>query len=315
MERKILMVDDEATMHVMVRTTLAPYAYRLLDASDGKTGLELARSEGPDLVLLDLHMPEMDGREVLKALRRQPDTQMLPVILLTAESKLSDKLVGFQLGADDYITKPFEGRELVSRIDRLLRRHERDLAANPLTRLPGNPTIEEEVNRRIREEMPFAFFYIDIDHFKAYNDVYGYAKGDHVIQETASILLEGASSLKVKDVFVGHIGGDDFVLMTPLTCAEKAAQGIIARFDARASSFYRARDRQRGYILAKDRRGQDSRFPLVTLSIAVAGIAKRSMYHYAEVSDAVVEIKHSLKSRDNRRGSAYLLDRRSHPGR
>src|SRR5258706_15805200 len=117
MERKILMVDDEPTMHAMVRATLAPHPYRLLDALDGKKGLELARSEKPDLVLLDLHMPEIDGRDVLKSLRRHPDTQMLPVILLTAETKLSDKIVGFQLGADDYITKPFDVKELVSRID------------------------------------------------------------------------------------------------------------------------------------------------------------------------------------------------------
>ncbi|MBI4385919.1 MAG: response regulator [Elusimicrobia bacterium] len=308
--RKILVADDEDAIQRVVARGLGTRAYELLQAKDGREALELACERAPDLIVLDIHMPQKSGWEVLRELRGNFKTRSIPIIMLTNQKAVKDRVNGLELGADDYIGKPFSIEELKARVAGVLRRTQLDLCSNPLTRLPGSPAIEAEVCRRIEAALPFAFLYCDIDHFKPYNDLYGYARGDEVIQETAYILLESLEKTETLGAFVGHIGGDDFVVVTRPDDAPPMAQAITSLFDERRARFFNAEDFQRGYIETKNRQDIAQRFPLLTLSVGIATTQNRSLRHYAKVVEIAAEMKHFLKSDPARRLSRFAFDRR-----
>lgn len=310
MKRKLLVVDDDEGIQKIIKRTLASGPYEIFCANDGVEAIRMAFDLKPDLVLMDVDMPRMDGRRALRELRATPQTSMIPIILLTSHGDLSEKVSGLEVGADDYITKPFEVLELTARVEGILRRNSRALWANPLTLLPGGPTIEEEVNRRIREKHHFAFLYLDIDNFKAFNDAYGYANGDKIIKDVANLLLETARSVGQGKAFVGHVGGDDFVMVVEPGYAEAMAKQIAECFDQKIPLYYTPEDRDRGFIVAKNRQGQEQRFPVMTLTIAIVTNDNRNLEHYAKAVDIAAEIKRHLKTRNDRKGSAYLKDRR-----
>jgi len=286
--RKILIADDEAPIQRLLARMLDRAAYEIVAAGDGKKALELATAQVPDLILLDVHMPKMNGWEVLEELRRAPKTRSIPVILLTNARAVSDKVGGLGLGADDYMTKPFAAAELRARVEGLLRRHALDLAANPLTGLPGNPAIEAEVFRRLMRKTPFAFFYIDIDRFKTFNDAFGFAEGDRLLLKTAALIRTALG-----EAFVGHVGGDDFVAISGLAEAPHAAQRLACLFDECTGDFVRP-----------------ARGPLPTLSIGVVTTQRRSFSSYREVAAVAAELKAYLKAETGRTLSRFAFDRR-----
>ena len=310
MERNILLADDDKMMQEVVSRLLNARGWRVSTADDGLCALEEIARQVPDVILLDLNMPRLCGRELLSRLRRDPRTALVPVIILSGENSPQEKAAEFDIGADDYICKPFDAGELASRIEGAARRARRLLAANPLTLLPGGPAIEEEAGARIASGAPLAFFYVDIDNFKAYNENYGYFKGDAAIRKVAGLLTEMQSDLRGEDIFVGHIGGDDFVLMCSPDRAEAIAGEVASRFDAAVRELYSAEDAGRGYITAKDRSGTERCFPLMSLSIAIATNEQRKLDHYAKIADIAAEIKKFLKGRPGKGGSAFLKDRR-----
>jgi len=309
-KQKILVADDEECVHRLIARALENARYELIIARDGAEAMELAKSAGPDLVVLDVRMPRKNGWEVLRELRLQPRTRATPVIMLTGCSDLADEVEGLEMGADDYITKPFEINDLRARVTSVLRRNQINLCANPLTRLPGNPSIEEEVNRRIALGRPFAFLYADIDRFKPYNDVYGFARGDGVIRATADVLIESIRASEAKEAFLGHVGGDDFVIVTEPDSAPHVAQRATSGFDRKVVSFYDAGDLSRGYIESTDRQGVRRRFPLLSLSIGVVTTQRRRLEHYAKVVSIAAEMKAYCKSLERNRFSRFAFDRR-----
>ena len=313
MRQKILVADDEDSVQRVLARAFNPAVYELLCAPNGKTALDLASTQNPDLILLDINMPEKNGWEVLRELRRNAQTRMTPVIMLTACGVLADKVGGLEMGADDYITKPFTVVELMARVDGALRRNRLAISANPITRLPGSPAIEAEVNRLIAAAAPFAFLYVDINCFKAYNDVYGYERGDRVIRETAEILMESFHSDGGRAGFVGHIGGDDFVVITNPDAAPYLAARIAAEFDKRAPGFYRASDRRHGSIHVKNREGRWQHFPFISLSMGIVTTQHRVLDHYAKVVQVASEMKTYCKSNPNHRLSRFAFDRRQEP--
>ncbi|OGR67813.1 MAG: hypothetical protein A2081_04180 [Elusimicrobia bacterium GWC2_61_19] len=151
---------------------------------------------------------------------------------------------------------------------------------------------------------------MDIDNFKAFNDNYGYLNGDNAIKQAAALLTDIQNAFPAEDVFVGHIGGDDFVLMAAPAKCEEIARTIATKFDALAPKLYNREDRERGYIVSKDRMNNVRQFPLMTLTIAVATNEKRALDHYAKIVDIASEIKKYLKGLKDRVGSMYLKDRR-----
>jgi diguanylate cyclase (GGDEF)-like protein len=304
----LLVVDDDPFIARLLEIELKAAGYDVRVASDGVMALETAQERCPDLVLADVMMPNMDGFELTRRLRQDPRTAAVSIIMLTARGLSADKLEGFAIGADDYIVKPFDTPELLARIRGVLRRSRDMRAQSPLTGLPGNVRIEEEIDARVDQGIPFAILYADLDHFKAFNDHYGFARGDDVIQSTARMLEDVSREVTEGQAFVGHVGGDDFIVVVPPELAGEVAQALAERFDGFVGDLYPAEDRERGYIEVVNRRGELQRFGMLTMSIGVASTQKRSFQHYAEAVAVATEMKQYTKGAT---GSSWAMDRRA----
>lgn len=304
---KILIVDDDPDIRDVLKLTLSEENYEILEASDGEEALRVIRSIQPDLILLDYKIPKVDGREVCRRIKKDLLLRHLPIIMVTGKGDISDKVDGIDAGADDYVVKPFEPKELLARIRMILRHTERDLEANPLTRLPGNVSILKELSKRIENKSLFAVCYLDLDKFKSYNDKYGFEHGDEVIRETARLLIRAAQELGNRDDFVGHIGGDDFVIVTTIDKADALCQKLILDFESLIPSFYNEKDRKNGYILGKDRQGLEQKIPLLSISIGVVTNEFRKITHVAQIGEIGAELKAYAKSLER---SNYVRDRR-----
>jgi diguanylate cyclase (GGDEF)-like protein len=308
MPESILVVDDDPDIARFVEVNLRSAGYDVAVAADGEEALQRASEMRPDLVLLDVMMPRIDGFEVAQRLRRNPQTANTSIIMLTAKALSTDKVLGLTAGADDYIIKPFDPIELLARVKGTLRRAKEMRNLSPLTGLPGNIRIQEEIERMVREGRPFAVLYCDLDNFKAYNDQKGFVRGDRMIQATARIIQDSVVEFAGADGFVGHVGGDDFVAMIPPEVAEDVAKRVVESFDAQVTEFYDPDDLERGYVEVEDRKGVLQRLPLVAMSIGVATTARRGFAHYGEAVAVATEMKQFAK-RDA--GSSYAVDRRA----
>ncbi|HOI43079.1 MAG TPA: response regulator [Elusimicrobiales bacterium] len=307
--KKIFVVDDDPNVGLLVSAVLKKYDYSVTPMSSGEQVLETLRTMRPDLILLDLRMPGMDGYTLCRRIRDNRATADIPIIILSGVSEVDARINTLELGADDFITKPFDMRELRARVNRIIKRKVSDTALSPLTGLPGGPLIEEEAQKRLEAGEDFSFAYIDIDNFKAYNDVYGYARGDEVIKKLAAVTQNKIRELSdPQRCFLGHIGGDDFVLFSPREEGEPLAGAIAAEFDRQIPYFYTPEHRLQGYISTTDRKNRHRRFPIMSISIAL--ITPGSTRHYAKLVEKAAEIKRYLKDLPGRKGSAFHKDRR-----
>ena len=309
---KVLVVDDDPVLLRMVQTFLlsSEDPYEVLLAGNGKEALRIARAEIPDLVLLDLMMPEMDGIEVCVQLRASRSTYLIPVIMLTASALHDHRLEALRTGVDDYLSKPFDPEELEVRIQSLIRRIRLSRASNPLTGLPGNLAIEHELNQRLARGETLACAYLDIDNFKAFNDYYGFEKGDECIRLVAEVLIEAVEAKGSESDFLGHIGGDDFILITGIDSVEEVLDKVGDLFDARVRHLYSAEDREKGWIEILNRQKESTRYPITSLSIGVSTNDKRELSNALEVSEIATELKKAAKARSPGR-SNYIIDRRT----
>ncbi|MGD9014745.1 MAG: response regulator [Candidatus Omnitrophota bacterium] len=307
MSVRVLIVDDDPDIRDVLKLTLAEENYTILEAGDGEEALKIITSKPLDLVLLDYKIPKIDGRQVVQRVKNDLLLRHLPIIMVTGKRELEDKIVGMDAGADDYITKPFEPKELLARIRMTLRRTERDLEANPLTKLPGNVSILNELSHRLESKALFAVAYIDLDKFKSYNDKYGFEFGDEVIRETARILIKSTHQRGNPDDFIGHVGGDDFVVITTPDKVDNLCQQIISAFKEASPLFYNQEDRERGYIIAKSRKGEQEKISLLSISIGVVTNESRQITHVAEISEIGAELKGYAKSLE---GNNYVKDKR-----
>ncbi len=303
----VLVADDDPDLRDIVRCILEPAGFEVHEAADGASALQAITADPPGLIILDYVMPGLTGPQVCQHLAQDVLLRHIPVILLTGRSEIHDKIHGMDAGADDYVVKPFEPQELLARVKMVLRRTTQRLDANPLTKLPGNQSIQRELEQRLQEGAPLAVCYLDLDAFKAFNDHYGFKRGDEVIRHTASILLHATRTLGTPQDFVGHIGGDDFLLMTSAQRAEAICEAIIQEFDASTSSLYDEQDRRRGYIVHTDRRGQLSRIPLMSISIALVTSDEQPLTHPGQIAKIGAELKAYAK-RFSR--SLYVKNRR-----
>lgn len=306
-EKHILVIDDDRNLRKIIQTNLELAGYTVTTAASGGEALSVLDTFQPDLVVLDVMMPMMDGYEVARRIRRHPSNAHVPIIMLTAKAEVEDKLAGFDAGADDYMTKPFGPQELLARVKAKIRRVEVDASLSPLTRLPGNLAIEAELRRRIDSRAPFSVLYLDLDNFKAFNDVYGFTHGDEAIQLVASTAVDVVRRRGTTSDFVGHIGGDDFIIVTLPDRGEEIAREIIDSFDREIRSLYSAQDLKQGYIETRDRRGALNRFPIMSLSIALISSEQRMLENYAQIGEAAAELKRYAKSIG---GSVYVKDKR-----
>ncbi|MGH8910960.1 MAG: response regulator, partial [Acidimicrobiia bacterium] len=256
MTERILVVDDDPDILQVVRVNLELEGYEVDTAFDGQEALDKATDDPPDLILLDIMMPRMDGLTALHRIRGHASTGNTSIILLTARGLPEDRVRGLELGADDYITKPFDVSELVARVKAVLRRTQAARDLSPLTGLPGNFRISQEIEDRISSGKPFALVHGDLDNFKAFNDHYGFMRGDEVIRFCGRSLQAAAEAIDQSDAFVGHIGGDDFVAIVTGDMAEPYCKEVIEHFDDGILDYYDTADALRGYIEVVDRRGE-----------------------------------------------------------
>jgi len=306
MPPRVLVADDDPSTRALIDLALQEAGYDCVLAADGKAALEQARATRPDLVVLDVTMPFLSGDEVQRELRRDRRTRYIPVVFITAKRTTAELTARFRNGADDYVSKPFDIDELVARIASALRRAAELRSLNPLSGLPGNLTIAHEIDARLADGSEVACLYVDVDHFKGFNDRHGFERGDRVIAHLAELLSQTVGEIS-EDTFIGHVGGDDFVVLAPRDQAERLAREIIARFDATIPSLYDPEDRARGWVEAPDRRGRTRRVPFVSVSIGVVPLQPERFPGATEVARAAAEMKEVAKRRP---GSGYAIDRR-----
>jgi diguanylate cyclase (GGDEF)-like protein len=289
--QRILIADDEPDIRLVLRTRLERDGFTVLEARDGAEAVHMAQTESPDLIVLDVMMPEMDGVEVCNRLRSSFTTRGIPVIMLTARAGKDDRMSGLGKGANDYITKPFDLGELAQRVRNTLDWSRQQRSASPLTGLPGNHSINDEIRHRLSSSEAFALLQIDIDHFKAFNDYYGYGRGDEAIQMLARLLSETVARAGGEQGFVGHIGGDDFVVLSSCDAAESIGEEIIEAFNSAAMDLYDEEDRSRGHVDVLNRRHVVERFPLMSLTIAMVSTDRVPVTHLAQLIDIAQELK------------------------
>ncbi len=266
------------------------------------------------LVVLDLTLPELSGDQVFERLQADHRTRYTPVVFLTGSSRRDDKVRHLRAGGDDYVTKPFDLEELAARVQTALRRSRTLGGLNPLSGLPGNTAIYEEITARLRSGGRFACLYLDIDNFKSFNDRYGFTRGDTLISALAEAIF-GAVAESADDAFLGHIGGDDFVILCDAHDAVRLAEDVVARFGVRSRQLHDDGDIAAGGYEAPDRRGLRSRWRLASVSVGIAVSDARGFTTAAALAQAAAEMKTVAKRQIERR---VALDRRharaeSHP--
>jgi CheY-like chemotaxis protein len=266
-----------------------------------------ALTESPALVLLDLVLPRMSGLELCRRLKSSITTEQIPIFVLTTRSRIEDKLRAIEAGADGYLTKPCDLRELSARVQAIIRRSKRDRGASPLTGLPGNVVLEQEIAQRVREPGRLAVIHFDLKSFKPYNDYYSYKRGDQVLRLTAQLIVEAARGEGGRDTFVSHIGGDDFFVVTTPERVDAIGNRLIESFDTLIPLHYDDEDRQAGHITAQNRRGEAEVFPLITLTGCVATNESPTITHPAQIAETLAELK-TIAKRATR--STLVWDRR-----
>jgi GGDEF domain-containing protein len=259
------------------------------------------------LVLVDESSRHHDGVGLVTLLKGDPSTAIVPVTILTERHHPGTIVEWFTAGADEVLSPLVDAAEQRARLDALMVRTERDVGVHPSTRLPGTNEIEREIRRRMDADVLFGVCYADLDHFKEFNDRYSYYDGDRVIYILSRLLHDVVRGMLGPEGFVGHIGGDDFIFVTPLEAHAAVCSEILNVFDELIPLQYSEQDRRAGYFFGKDRRGQLHRVPLMTLSIGVVTNQHRTFTHPAQVSELATEMKSYAKTLP---GSVFVVDRR-----
>ena len=303
----LLVADDNEDMRLMLRDLFRASGHEVAVACDGLEVLAALKDREPDLVVLDNSMPNMTGLEVCRRIKENPFTARIPVLMLTAQSGVENKVEGFTAGADEYLAKPFDPRELRARVQALLRLVQREGDRNPTSQLPGGRAIDAEIMRRVDRGESFAVCYLDLDNFKPFADTFGFAIADEVIRGLGAAIREVSTEVNgpANRDFVGHIGGDDFIIVThlepplvpnPLNLwmnipfAPDGAQSceVVARAVGGDAAV-------RGSYVGADRDGHQREFPLASVSAAVMSVTPANWVSLASLGQRAAEAKRRAK--------------------
>ena len=290
---RILVVEDDTDISNMLRIYFTSQGYEVLVAPRGGEALERCRQQLPHVIVLDIMLPDIDGYEVCTQLRTNLRTSHIPIIFLTQKDERSDRIAGLELGADDYITKPFDIEELRLRVQNAQRRAERESLTNPTTGLPSGKMIEEQLRGLMRRKN-WGLLYLGLPGIEAFNDVYGFVAGDEVLRFAALIMSESVDNLGTPEDFIGHVGGDDFIIISRSDRAKPIADALIKRFNAEVGTHYDFQARQKGYIVY-----QGQQVPLMTMAIGIISPDMQEFTDIREITEAAA---------DARRAAAHLLD-------
>ena len=281
----------------MVREVLQSAGHEVELAGDGLSALEAIQEREPDLLVLDHMMPGMSGFEVCRTVKRNPFTARIPVLMLTAHGDIEHKVAGFEAGADDYLAKPFDPRELRARVVALLRIVRREGDRNPTSGLPGGRAIQEHIEHKAERGEPFAICYIDLDNFKPFADAFGFTVADLVIRETGSAVLGAVLAVGGPKDFVGHIGGDDFIVVSTPDRGERIAEECARRFVEVAIKAVGEEAVRKGSFMGIDREGRAREFPIARLSAAVLTVEPSRWISTSHIGMLAAEVKRLAKQR------------------
>ena len=280
-KHRLLIVEDDFDISNMLRIYFAGQGYDVDIASRGSVALEKTRQNLPHLIVLDIMLPDIDGYEVCRELRMSTRTSHIPVIFLTQKDERSDRLQGLELGADDYITKPFDIEELKLRVQNAIVRAERESLTDPRSGLPSGRLIEEQLRRIIRND-GWALMDIRINHYQPFKEEYGFVAADDVLRFAAMLLNEIVDEKGTPDDFIGHAGGDNFVVITTKECAPEIRAVVKARFGEEILTHYNFMDRDQGYITTTSEAGEQKNSPLMNAGI---GVVSASDYQFADIRE------------------------------
>lgn len=281
-------------------------AFRFRNINPDK--LELSLKSIPSLIIINEESINEDVLELCEKIRKNEDNSITPIIVITADDSKEHKIDILERSVEYVISK----KEIKDYLYYIIKNLSRLLTVNrtvsPLTGLPGNLPIQTELKKRLLKKEPFVVLYIDLDNFKAYNDVYGFLKGDEIIELTAKIITKHIHALESTDAFVGHIGGDDFVAITNDDIDYEAiCQDIIAEFDVEVLKLFNDTDIERKYIEVQNRKGVMEQFPLTSISIGVVVADAKRFSNTLEIGEVGAQVKHLSKTT---MGSSYAIDRR-----
>ncbi|MFP4380277.1 MAG: diguanylate cyclase [Candidatus Sumerlaeia bacterium] len=271
-------------------------------------------NEPPEMMVIHYNMGSRGGEQLAAQIKADNIFAHLPILFLTPAGKTPRFSYKEELPFDDYIEEEAEAADLQIRAHLCIQRAKSQLDANPLTRLPGNNSITRCIEGRLEKGEEFATCYIDIDHFKAFNDRYGFARGDQALKLTARLLVNCVNNCARGDYFIGHVGGDDFLFIVQADKAAESCELFIHNFDAIILSLYDDEDRNRREIHSVNRKGEKEVFPIMSVSLSVVINHDSRFSHPGEISTIAAELKKELKKLP---ASNYLIDRRrpssSHP--
>jgi len=296
---RLLIVEDDHDISNMLKIYFTGLGYDVDAAIRGGEALEKTRHVLPHLIVLDIMLPDIDGYEVCRTLRTNTRTSHIPVIFLTQKDERSDRLQGLELGADDYITKPFDIEELKLRVQGAIRRSERESLTDPRSGLPAGRLIEEQLRRIIRET-GWAYMDVRINEFDGFKDVYGFVASDDVLRFAAMVLGEVLDELGASGDFIGHAGGDNFIIITREESANNIRQRLKARFADEVQTHYNFMDRQQGFILAPKSEGQTEQVPLMTLAVGIVSPSQQQFSDIREITELAAEARRQDTGGTNR---------------
>lgn len=306
MVQEIYIIDDDDSSIVIFRELFKDEdEYKFISVKTEQ--IDIALKNIPSLIVINEDAIDRDVVDLCRKIRKDEDNTITPVIVVSSNSSREHRIKILQESIEFFIKKPVDEQYLyytVKNLNRLLSINRR---MSPLTGLPGNVQIHAELKKRLLRKEPFSVLYLDLDNFKAYNDVYGFLKGDVIIEFTAQTIVNEVHASGIQDAFIGHIGGDDFVAVISGTNCEKLCQSILAHFDKHVGKYFTEDDLEKGYIEVANRKGIIEQFPLTSLSIGVVVADTNRFSNILEIGEIGAQVKHAAKSV---MGSSYAVDRR-----
>ncbi len=287
---RLLVVEDDIDIGNMLKIYFSGMDFDVDVAVRGSDALEKTKQVLPHLIVLDIMLPDIDGYEVCRNLRTNMRTSHIPVIFLTQKDERSDKLQGLELGADDYITKPFDIEELKLRVQGAIKRSERESLTDPRSGRPAGRLIEEQLRRIIREK-DWALLDVRVNNFEPFKDVYGFVAGDDVLRFTSLMIGEVVDELGTNSDFIGHAGGDNFIIITKNDKAASIRDRLKQRFDQEVQTHYNFIDRQQGFVQAPTADGATVKVPFMTMSVGVVSPNEQSFADIREITELAAEAR------------------------
>ena len=270
-KQKILIVEDDLDVADMLNAYFRVQGYEIFTVNWGEDGVRACQTSRPDIVILDIRLPDIDGYEVARRLRSNRRTADIPIIFLTEKRDRSERLQGLELGADDYITKPFDVQELRLRVRNALRRADLDTLTNPITGLPDGSLVDERIAVCLHR-FTWTRLIVSLENLEVFREAYGFVASDDVMRAVSLMVHNAVKELGGKDDFLGHLGPTDFVLITGPEQATNLQDRIRGRLEQSLDYFYPIKDREKP--------GSHSRRLVVKIGVLQAGTAE-----YASLDD------------------------------